>query len=196
MALPGAVALAVLPTPLLGTLFGYGEFTAHDVAMSSQSLAAFALGLLPFVLVKVLAPGFYARQDMRTPVRIGVIAVLTNIGFNLLLVWWLAHTGLALATSLAAIVNAALLYRGLYRTGVHRPRAGWSALLARTITASLAMAAVLLWLHGPDASWSTPPASDRALRLAGLVLAGMATYAVVVALAGLRPRHLVRSETA
>ena len=195
VALPAATALAVLPVPLLGTLFGYGEFTATDVAMSARSLAAFALGLLPFVLVKVLAPGFYARQDTRTPVRIGVISMLANIGFNVVLVWPLAHAGLALATSLAAVVNAGLLYRELRRAGVHRPVAGWRALLLRSLVASAVMAGLLLWLHGADGFWSSAPAPERAMRLALLVGAGMASYGAVLLATGLRPRDLVRRET-
>ena len=124
IALPAALGLVVLSAPILTTLFHYGAFSGHDVAMTSLSLMAYSIGLLGFIGVKVLVPGFSARQDMRTPVRIAVVAMVTNIVLNLTLVVPLAHTGLALATSLAAFVNAGLLLWHLQR-GQNLPSACW-----------------------------------------------------------------------
>ncbi|MDH4015570.1 MAG: murein biosynthesis integral membrane protein MurJ, partial [Chromatiales bacterium] len=153
---PAAVALLVLAAPILATLFFGGRFDAHDVAMSAYSLQAYAIGLLGFSLVKVLAPGYYSRQEMRTPVRIAVIALLVNIVLNLLFVYTMIesgfsapHAGLALATALAAALNAILLYRGLRKAGVYRPGDGWSWLVVRVGVASAAMALVLWQLAGP-----------------------------------------------
>ena len=145
------------------------------------------------MLIKVLAPGFFARQDTRTPVRIGVVAMLLNVIFNLMLVWPLGHAGLALATSLAALVNASLLYRRLHADAVHRPRPGWNGLLLRVVLGSLVMAALLLWLHGPDAFWTQAAAAERVQRLAMLVLGGSGAYAGSVLLLGLRPSQLRRA---
>ncbi|MCA8967719.1 MAG: murein biosynthesis integral membrane protein MurJ, partial [Planctomycetes bacterium] len=155
VALPATVGLAMLAVPLLGTLFAYGEFGAEDVTMAARSLLAFAPGLLPLVLVKVLAPGYYARQDTRTPVRVGVMAMVADIVLLAVLVWPLAHAGLALATALAAALNAALLYRGLYRDRVHRPRPGWPAMFARTLFACGVMAVLLHAMRGDVTFWST-----------------------------------------
>ncbi|HBC19351.1 MAG TPA: murein biosynthesis integral membrane protein MurJ, partial [Alcanivorax sp.] len=107
--------------PLLSTLFQYGEFTAFDVAKTAESLRAYSTGLLAAMLIKVLAPGFYARQDTRTPVKIGVIAMLANMAFGAMLVWEWHHVGLATAMALSAWLNAGLLYLGLRRAGVYQP---------------------------------------------------------------------------
>ena len=192
IALPAAVALALLRVPLLGTLFGYGEFGRYDVDMAARSLAAFSLGLVPFVFIKVLAPGFFARQDMRTPVRVGVVAMLVNVALNLVLVWPLAHAGLALATSLAATVNAALLYRRLRGDGIHRARAGWPLLVLQTALASLVMAGLLVVLHGPEAFWTAASAGERVQRLLLLVVGGLFLYVAALLLFGVRPRDLRR----
>ena len=130
---------------------------------------------------KALAPGYYHVIMRRYAGAAGSV-----------LVWPLAHAGLALATSLAPFVNASLLYRGLYRGGVHRPRAGWPALLARTIAACSLMALVLWWLHGDEAFWTSAPALERVQRLLLVVVAGMVTYVAAIVAAGMRPRHLVR----
>src|SRR5690606_22215910 len=102
-------------------LFQYGEFSQFDVHQASMSLQAYSAGVVAFMLIKVLAPGYFARQDTRTPVRIGIIAMVANMVFNLMLVWHLRHVGLALATAMSAWLNAALLYRGLKQAGVYQP---------------------------------------------------------------------------
>ncbi|MGE0809003.1 MAG: murein biosynthesis integral membrane protein MurJ [Immundisolibacter sp.] len=179
---PAAAALGVLAGPLLGTLFSYGAFDTHSVHMARLALWAFAPGLLAFMAIKVLAPGFYARQDTRTPVRIGVIAMLANMGFTLVLVWSLKHAGLAVATSLAAYLNALLLLRGLRRSGAYRPQPGWGVFVLRVALATATMT-VLLWLGaGSLDAWLALGAGARVSRLAFWVVAGAASYAAALLL--------------
>jgi len=153
IAVPAAVALILLAEPILVTLFYYGEvMTVRDMAMASLSLKAYAAGLVAFMLIKVLAPGFFARQDMRTPVRIGVIAMVMNMLFNLLLViplhsyWQVGHLGLAAATSLSAFLNAILLYFALRKQGIYQPIQGWLRFFIRLAIAVLVMLLVLIQL--------------------------------------------------
>jgi putative peptidoglycan lipid II flippase len=157
---PAMVGLLVLAGPILATLFHYGAFDVQDVNMARLSLMAYALGLLGFIAVKVLAPGFYARQDIKTPVRIGIIAMLLNMGLNLVFVVPMVmfdiegpHSGLALATACSAFINAALLYRGLRREGVLTLLPGWGMLFLRVLVASVAMAALLIWGAGNLSQW-------------------------------------------
>lgn len=189
ISLPAAVGLAVLAKPILTTLFNYGDFSAHDVEMASRSLVAYASGLAGFVAVKVLAPGYFSRQDTRTPVRVGVIAMAANLVLNLALVFPLAHAGLALATSLAACLNAALLLRGLRREGIYRPSDGWLALIIRVTFGCVVMAAFLLWAQGAAEQWQVASAMERAGRLAALVGGGGLVYGASVLVLGLRTRH-------
>jgi putative peptidoglycan lipid II flippase len=191
LCLPASTGLAILAGPILTTLFQYGQFTPTDVHKASLSLVAYSLGLLAFVLIKVLAPGFYARQNTSTPVRIGVIAMLANIVLNIALVFPLAHAGLALATSLSAFINAGLLYRALRRDGVHDPRPGWARFLVQVAAANAVMALVLWWGQGDQALWLTSEALQRALRLAALIAAGGLSYFVALAGLGLRPHALL-----
>ncbi|MGD8378947.1 MAG: murein biosynthesis integral membrane protein MurJ [Gammaproteobacteria bacterium] len=193
---PAAVGLFVLAGPMLTTLFQYGKFTARDTHMATFSLMAFALGLLGFTLVKVLAPGYFARQDTRTPMRIGIVAVLANIAFNLAITIPLAwsgfaapHAGLALATSLAAFVNAGLLYRGLRGGGFYRPRPGWRPLAVRVLFANAVMGGVVWWGSGSLARWSAMHAGGRIFHLAGWITAGALVYLATLLLTGVRPRH-------
>jgi putative peptidoglycan lipid II flippase len=187
---PAALALLVLAEPLLVTLFQYGAFTQNDVLMAAQSLRAYGLGLLGFMLIKVLAPGYFARQDTATPVRIGIVALGANMVFNLLLIWPLAHAGLALATTLSAFLNAALLWRGLLREGVYVIQSGWRSLLVQLSAANVALAGMLLWLAPPLESWFAMAWWSRAIWMTGLVVAGLVVYAGVLLLMGVRPGHL------
>ena len=198
LAMPAAaVGLLVLAVPIVATIYGYDRFDAHDVFMAGASLMTYALGLTGFALVKVLAPAYFARQETRAPVRIGIVAVGVNLALNLAVVlpWAFSggvapHAGLALSTSLAAVVNAVLLWRGLRRRGWYAPVAGWRPFLLRVAAATLAMGA-LVWLSaGPLAQWLREPAWVRALHLAGLLGEGAVVYVGVLALTGLRPRHL------
>ncbi|MET0103882.1 MAG: murein biosynthesis integral membrane protein MurJ [Sedimenticola sp.] len=189
LGLPAAVGLLMLSGPMIATLFQSDVFDARDVAMSQRSLVAYSLGLIPFILIKIFAPGFYARQDTKTPVRIAVIAMVSNMVLNLILVFPLAHAGLALATALSAALNATLLYRGLRREGVYQPPGGWPLLVARAVIASLVMGLVIyLWgieLQG----WLALDTWGRVTRLMGAILSAMAAYFAVLFLMGIRGRH-------
>lgn len=196
--LPAAVALAVLAGPLTATIFGYGEFGAHDVRMAALALAGYAPGLLGFSLVKVLAPGYFARQDARTPVRLGLIALGVNLGFNVLVVlpafavgFPAPHVLLAVSTSLSGLINAVLLWRGLAREGFCRPRQGWSGMLSRILVATLVMAALVWWLAGILQSWVDASPLERAWRCALCVVAGAGTYFGCLLLLGMRPHHFM-----
>jgi len=192
--LPAAVGLAVLAGPVIGTLFLSDVFTPDDVRMSQRSLVAYSAGLLAFILIKVLAPAYYAHQDTRTPVRIGVIAMVANMVLNLALIFPLQHAGLALATSLAAYINAYLLWRGLYRNGVYRPLLGWGRLLLQVGSACAAMTLLLHFGVGELEAWFAMGAGERVLRLAGWLLAGVVAYFGVLLALGLRPSMLLRRE--
>jgi putative peptidoglycan lipid II flippase len=190
VSIPASIALIVLAGPMLATLFYYGAFTANDVAMSAQALTAFSAGLVGFVLIKVLAPGFYARQDTKTPMQIGAISMGANIVLSLALVYPLAHTGLAAAISLAAFVNAALLFYGLWRRRIYRPLAGWPVFFVRTVLATSVMAAVILWgIEGLD-TWLSAPPLLRATRLGIWIVAGIMVYGAVLFFCGMRMHHL------
>lgn len=188
---PATVALILLAGPLVATFFRFGKFSAHDVQMSTQALIAFSVGLPGFILVKVLAPGFYARQDTKTPVRIGMIAMGVNIALSVALVFTLKHVGLALAISLAAFVNAALLYRLLRRHGVYAPEPGWARFFLRILLASGAMGVALAWGAGDLNSWLAARAATRALHLTLLVVGGSVVYFLMLYLLGARPRELL-----
>ena len=188
---PAALGLAILAEPMLCTLFQYGEFTAHDVTMAGRSLMAYALGLLGFTFIKVLAPGYYSRQDTKTPVRIGVVAMLANIGLNIALVFPLAHAGLALATSLSAFLNAGLLYHGLRKSNVYSPAPGWSALLSRVAAANLVLSVALISGIGDLNQWLQWGVLERAWRLGAWVIDGAVIYLASLLLFGLRWRDMV-----
>lgn len=193
---PAAVALIVLAKPILTTLFQYGALTPEDVRMASLSLQAYAFGLVAFMLVKVLAPGYYARKDTATPVKIGIIAMVSNMVLNVLFVlplfyiWNVGHVGLALATSVAACLNAALLLRGLLRDDVYHFRPGWRGYTARLLSATIAMMAVLVWLNPDSGDWLFWGWQRRATEMLWICSAGGIVYVLVHALLGTRFKHL------
>lgn len=196
IALPSSLALIILAEPILFTLFQYGKTDVHTVMMSGLSLRAYALGLTAFMLIKVLAPGFYARQDMKTPVRIGVIAMVANMLLNLAFVlplyfyFDIGHVGLALATSVSAYLNAGLLYRGLSKQRVYNPLSGWARHWLRLVAACGVMAAVLLFGLSQLSDWAQWLWWQRTGALSILVVAGLVAYVGVLLLSGLRPRDL------
>ncbi len=177
---PATAGLVVLAKPLISAIFFHGDFTRDGVGMAAASLVAFSAGLLPIVLVKVLAPGYFARKDTATPVRIGMIAVAVNIAFSVILIGPLQHVGLAAATSIAAVVNAGLLYSGLRRAGVLSPGAGWPSLLLRIAIATLAMGLLLHLCMGESTWWLDEPVLARVLRLAWLVPAAGTLYFILL----------------
>jgi putative peptidoglycan lipid II flippase len=144
LALPCAAALLVFAQPLVSVLYHYGAFTDRDVQQTTLSLTGYGVGLLGLVAIKVLAPGYYASQDIRTPVKIAVVVLLITQGLNVLLVPWLQHAGLALSIGVGALVNALWLLLGLLRRGSYRPQAGWGRFALQVLLATLALA---VWLY-------------------------------------------------
>jgi len=193
LALPATLALAILAVPLIATLFYHGAFTAHDVLQTRQALVAYTVGLTGLILVKVLAPGFYARQNIRTPVKIALVSLAVTQGLNLAFIIPLQHAGLALSIGLAACVNAFLLYRGLRRHGIYTPQPGWIAFLLRISIALAAMGAALYFAAGPTAAWLEYSFGARILRLGMLVAVGIAVYFAGLGLLGFRLRDFRRS---
>ncbi len=196
IAAPATVGLILLAGPLLTTMFQYHAFSPRDVVMASRSLITFSMGITGFIMIKVLAPGFYARQDTATPVRIAAMAMAANIVFNLLLVMPLKHAGVALATSLAAYVNSGLLLRALLRSGVYRAERGWGRFALQVGGACLAMGLVLGYGRGDLATWLAWGAAQRAAHLALWVTAAGITYVVALAVLGMRPAHLLEAPSA
>jgi putative peptidoglycan lipid II flippase len=190
ISVPAAAGLALLAAPALTTLFQYERFTAFDVDMASRSLLAYAVGLPAFVLIKVLASAFFSRQDTRTPVRAAVIAMAANIVLNLLLVIPLAHAGLALATSLAAYINAGVLYVQLRRRGWYAAGPGWTAYLIQVGTALLAMSVLLHLLVPARADWLDWSAQIRAAQLCLWVGAGAGCFFGMAWLSGMQLRRM------
>jgi putative peptidoglycan lipid II flippase len=190
LGLPATLALCLLAGPLLTTLFQYGAFTIEDARMASQSLMAYSLGLTLFMLVKVLAPGFYARQDTRTPVRIGIIAMVANMVLNILLIFPLAHAGLALATSLASGINAGLLLLVLRRQGIYQPQKGWLRFLLQNAGANVLLGVFLWFSTGALESWQQSDALQRGVHLSGLVFGGLVVYCLGLFAAGIRLHQL------
>ena len=201
-ALPAAAALFFLAVPLVGTMFHHGEFDAGDARMTALALQAFALGLPALVVVKIAAPGFFARQDTRTPFRYAAVSVAVNIVAGLALFWWLKHVGLALALGIAASVNAVLLVRGLLRRSDYAPtRALWRTVAAATV-ASGVMVAALAWFVPANEAWLDADAfareaftagtfvASRALVLAGAVVVGLLVYVASAYAMGVRPRDM------
>ncbi|MEW8660129.1 MAG: murein biosynthesis integral membrane protein MurJ [Candidatus Thiodiazotropha endolucinida] len=187
--LPAAVGLFLLAGPMLATLFFSDAFDHHDVEMATKSLMAYAPGLMAIMLIKVLAPGFYGRQDTKTPVRIGVIAMSVNMVLNILLVFPLAHAGLALATTISSGLNAYLLFRALIKGQIYSPAAGWAALLLRVLLASLAMGIFIWWGAGDISEWLAGSGTSRVWWLAGLITSAIMVYFLTLFLLGARPGH-------
>jgi len=186
LATPAAVALALLAVPLVATLFHYGAFGAEDVFATRRAVIAYSVGLVGLVMVKVLAPGFYARQDIRTPVRIAVVTLALTQVMNFAFIWPLQHAGLALAIGLGACFNAALLLRGLRRRDIYTPLPGWPVFLLKLAVAVYIMATVLWLGSGADASWLAMGAAARAANLTWVVLLGAASYFMALWLLGFR----------
>jgi putative peptidoglycan lipid II flippase len=193
LALPCAVALIVFPAALVAVVFHYGAFSPHDVQQTTRALMGYGVGLMGLVGIKVLAPGFYARQDVRTPVRIAVVVLLATQAMNALLVPVFGHAGLALSISLGALANALWLLIGLRRAGVYRPRPGWAGFMLRISLACGLLGGALAWAaRAIDWVGLQAHAGQRAAWMA-LVLAGVALlYFAVLVACGLRPAQFMR----
>ncbi|MGJ7476239.1 murein biosynthesis integral membrane protein MurJ [Pseudomonas fulva] len=192
LVLPCTLGLAILAEPLTVALFQYGKFSATDAAMTQQALIAYSVGLLAIIMVKVLAPGFYAQQNIRTPVKIAVFTLVCTQLFNLVLIGPLAHAGLALAISLGACLNAGLLFWKLRTQQLFQPQPGWAVFLLKLVLAASLMSGVLLAGMHYLPAWVEVNMLERLMRLMALIMAGVVTYFGCLYLCGFRPRQFAR----
>ncbi|MFT3665992.1 murein biosynthesis integral membrane protein MurJ [Piscinibacter sp.] len=193
LALPCAVALLVFPRALVAVLYHYGAITPHDVERTSLALMGYGVGLMGLVGVKILAPGFYARQDIRTPVRIAIVVLALTQALNLVLVPRLGHVGLALSIGLGALVNAAWLFVGLRRKGLYTPGPGWGAFALRVVLACVLLGAALWWAAGAiDWIGLRVQPWTRIGLLAACVVGAMALYFGTLLASGLKLREFMR----
>lgn len=191
IALPCAISLAVLAGPILVTLFQYGAFNAFDMKMTEESLWAFSAGLFFFIMVKIVISAFYSRQDMKTPVKVGMLAVLVNIIFNTILIFPLHHVGLALATSIAAMFNTITLLVILHRRKLLEFRPGWLKVIIGSVVANIAMVTAVEFGKGNINTWMSWHALDRIGHLSFLIIIGMAAYGIGLLICGVRKRDFI-----
>jgi len=194
IAMPATIGMTLLSGPILVTLLKYGKFSAFDVAMTQRSLLAFAVGIPAFMLVKVLASGFYSRQDFKTPVRIAIVAMLSNIVLNAILIFPLKHAGLALATSLTSSLNAGLLFWTLWRRDYYHVGVKWNKFCLQLIFASLSMAAMLWFCTAKLSEWLNWSALMRAWHLTLLCGGAIAIYFICLWISGMKWRDFVITE--
>lgn len=198
LALPAALALGMIAVPLLSTFFQRGAFSASDVLMTSQALVGYSVGLIGIILVKILAPGFYARQDIKTPVKIGIFTLFATQVMNVLFVFGmhLQHAGLALSIGLGACLNSAILFHFLRSKNIYQAQAGWPIYFTKVGFAVLALACTLWLGMGSEQSWLITSGWARIGRLTILVMAGIGVYFTVLALLGFRPKDFSRRTVA
>ncbi|PKH57544.1 murein biosynthesis integral membrane protein MurJ [Shewanella sp. Choline-02u-19] len=187
LGLPAMCGLIMLAKPMLMVLFMRGAFTYDDVEMASYSLMAYGSGLLSFMLIKILAPGYYSRQDTKTPVRYGIIAMVSNMVFNLIFAIPFGYVGLAIATSMSAALNACLLYRGLHKANVYRLSTSTIMFSVKTLVAALIMLAVIYYLQPSIAAWLDFSLSERGIELAKLIVIAAISYFICLVCFGIRP---------
>ncbi|KGD73659.1 membrane protein [Tatumella morbirosei] len=192
LAIPSSVAIGILAGPLTSALFQYGKFTAFDALMTQRALVAYAVGLVGLIVVKVLAPGFYSRQDIKTPVKIAIVTLISTQIMNLAFIGPLKHAGLSLSIGLAACLNAALLFWQLRKKNFFQPQPGWARFLIRLIISVLIMAAVLCVILHYMPSWGEGEMVWRILRLAGVCAIGGAVYFGSLGLLGFRVKDFAR----
>jgi putative peptidoglycan lipid II flippase len=193
-ALPATVALGLLAVPLIATLYEYGRFTVNDVWQTRAALLGYSVGLVGLISIKILAPGFYARHDMRTPVRSAFIALLVAQTLAVTLMFQIGHAGLTLATSIGALINSLLLYRAMRRADIYAPLPGWGPFLRRVLIALVVLAAVLWWAAGADAFWISAGLWSKVGRLALVIVGGAVTYFGTLRLLGFRLADFDRRE--
>ncbi|MGX9418402.1 murein biosynthesis integral membrane protein MurJ [Vibrio sp. RC27] len=190
LGIPAMFGLMVLAKPMIMVLFMRGEFGVHDVNQASLSLLAYGAGLTNFMLIKVLAPGYYSRQDTKTPVKYGIIAMVSNMVFNAIFAWFYGYIGLAIATSLSAFINMALLYRGLHLTNVYRLCRSSVFFIIRVILAGIIMSSIVWYCLDDISVWTTWDQLSRSGHLFLLIVIGAFSYIVMLLLLGIRPKHL------
>ncbi|GAD01544.1 MULTISPECIES: murein biosynthesis integral membrane protein MurJ [Agarivorans] len=193
LGIPATVGLALLGQPILQVLFMRGAFDQQDVLNASYSLMAYSGGLLFFMLVKVLAPGYYSRQDTKTPVKIGIIAMASNMGFNLIFAIPYGYIGLAIATALSALLNASLLYRGLHKQGVYKLGSPTLVCIVKILVASTLMGGLIVWLSPLAEQWFALSWIDSVWQLLICVAAAVISYLVLLFCLGIRLAHLKSS---
>ncbi|MFA6013464.1 MAG: murein biosynthesis integral membrane protein MurJ [Gallionellaceae bacterium] len=186
LTLPAALALGMIAVPLIATFFQHGAFSAHDVLMTRGALVGYSVGLIGMLSVKVLAPGFYARQDIKTPVKIGIITLLATQVMNLLFIGWIQHAGLALAIGLGSCFNSGVLFYLLRKRGIYTPEPGWRKFLAKLSAALLGLGLVLWFGMGSEQYWLTAQGWARIWHLTWLVTAGVVIYFAVLGILGFR----------
>ncbi|MBU1689577.1 MAG: murein biosynthesis integral membrane protein MurJ [Gammaproteobacteria bacterium] len=193
LALPAALALAILSVPLISTLFFYGKFTLTDLWMTREALLAYSLGLLGLIMVKVLAPGFYARQNIRTPVKIALFTLFSTQMMNIVFVFILdlKHAGLALSIGLGACLNAGLLFYHLRQHDIYHPQPGWLKFFLQVAAALAVMGGVLWFAMGAEESWLKGGIVSRVVHLGWTVLAGAAAYFAALTLFGVRIKDFI-----
>ncbi len=199
LALPAAVGLMCLSGPMLTSLFNYGQFNQHDVLETQKTLVAFSVGLFSFIMVKVLVSAFYSRQNMKTPVKIGVIALTSNMILNAILVlalipYGLGHVGLAVATSISSFINGILLFYMLKKLNLYQALPGWLFFLMRIFIACAVMASILLYFQGAITEWFNYPFHDRISHLLMLIVMGGIAYFAVLVLLGMRRKHFIHHQ--
>jgi putative peptidoglycan lipid II flippase len=194
LALPAALSLALLSVPLIATLYHYGHFSVNDLWQTRAALIGYSFGLLGLIAVKILAPGFYARQNLRTPVKIAFLTVLFAQTLAVILMFQIGHAGLTLSTSLGACFNATLLYVAMRRGGVYVPRPGWMPFLARIAVALIVLGVVLWFVPGDDAYWLHAGLWGKIGRLAWVIGAGAVSYFGALWLLGFRVSDFSRHE--
>jgi putative peptidoglycan lipid II flippase len=192
LTLPAALALGLTAVPLLATFFQHGEFSAHDVLMSRSALVGYSVGLIGMILVKILAPGFYARQDIRTPVKIGIVTLVATQLMNLVFVGWIQHAGLALSIGLGACLNSAILFYFLRKHGIYQPEPGWFKFFAKVAVAMVALGLVLWFGMGNEQQWLENHGWSRIFHLIGLVVGGVTVYFGVLWAMGFRLKDFAK----
>lgn len=183
---PALAGLMVLAQPIIMVLFMRGEFSQQDVLQVSMALFAYLSGLLSFMFIKVLAPGYYARQDTKTPVKIGIKAMVANMAFNLMLAPFLGYVGLALATTLSATLNAWLLYRGLKSAGVYSLTTKTLIFIAKLVTSAAVMAIAVFQLSSDFDVWLVMSFIEQVQNLIMCIILGIITYLLMIILLGVR----------
>jgi putative peptidoglycan lipid II flippase len=194
LGVPAAMTMIMLSDALVATLFNYGAFNSFDVAQTQTAVMAYSVGLIGLLAVKILAPGFYGKQNIRTPVKIAIFVLIATQAFNVVLVPWLAHAGLALSIGLGACVNALALLYGLKKRDVYKPEPGWYAFFTRQLLACLAMASILFYLRG-FVNWTGEDlhVALRPVWLGGFILAGLMSYLLTLFITGQRLKDFRRT---
>ncbi len=193
--IPAEIGIIWLAEPLLFTLFQYGKFSPEDAHQASLSLIAYGLGLLPFIFIKVLAPSYFARQDIKTPVKFGIVTMITNIVLNIILMLQFAHIGLAVATALSATLNASLLFAGLRKLGIYQPDNNWGRFMVQLFLANVSLLILLVWLTPASITWVNWDSRQRFSCLLSIIGAVILCYLSVLAILGVKMKHLLLIRT-